>query len=52
MAEVDATIPVGAELISQGAARNGYAQLLVHVTINPDGTVTSVVDNLTASCHG
>jgi hypothetical protein len=39
-------------LVSQGAAPNLTVKLTVHVTLNPNGTVTAVVDHFTTTCHG
>ena len=37
--------------ISQGSAPNFMMSALVHVTVNPDGTVTALVDKFTTECQ-
>ena len=38
--------------ISKGSAPNVEVHVLQHLTVNPNGTVTSFVDHATASCRG
>ena len=38
--------------ISKGSAPNFEVHELQHITINPNGTVTVVVDHMTANCRG
>ena len=38
--------------ISKRAAPNFEVHVLQHVTVNPNGTVTSFVDHITANCRG
>ncbi len=40
------------KLISQGGADNLVVKGVFHITINPDGTVTSFVDTFTTECRG
>jgi hypothetical protein len=37
-------------MVSRGSAPNEVATVLLHVTVNPDGTTTSSVDHLTIRC--
>jgi hypothetical protein len=46
------TEPLSFEVISQGSAPNFLFHLLLHETINPDGTVTSFIDTFTTECKG
>lgn len=39
-------------LTSQGSGDNFQFMITSHFTVNPDGTVTAVVDNLRAECRG
>jgi hypothetical protein len=39
-------------LVSQGTAPNLRVKITVHVTLNPNGTITAVVDHLTMTCQG
>jgi len=38
--------------ISKGSAPNFEVHMLEHVTVNPNGTITSFVDHITANCRG
>ena len=38
--------------ISKGSAPNFEVHALLHVTVNANGTVTTFVDNFTATCRG
>ena len=37
--------------ISKGSAPNFEVHMLEHVTVNPNGTITSFVDHITANCR-
>jgi hypothetical protein len=37
---------------SQGSAPNFVMQMVQHITVHPDGTVTGFVNNFTAECRG
>lgn len=39
-------------LVSQGAAPNLTKKLIAHVTLNPNGTITAFVENMTMTCQG
>lgn len=45
------TEPVSSELIAQGSAPNFLFKALAHITVNPDGTVTSFFDSFTPACR-
>ncbi len=49
---ITATHPISEEIISQGSAPNFLLKGLMHITVNPDGTVTSFVDTFTTECKG
>ena len=38
--------------ISKGSAPNFEVHVLQHITINPNGTMTVIVDHMTANCRG
>ncbi|HEY7125588.1 MAG TPA: hypothetical protein VH540_16650 [Ktedonobacterales bacterium] len=40
------------ELVSQGAAPNLTMKVLAHVTLNPNGTITALVQRITTTCQG
>ncbi len=40
------------KIIGRGPADNLLVQSVFHVTVNPDGTVTTVVDQFTSTCRG
>ncbi len=40
------------KIIGRGPTDNLLVQAVFHVTINPDGTVTSVVDQFSINCRG
>jgi hypothetical protein len=45
------TINASELVIGQGSVPNFDVHELLHTTINADGTVTSSIDNITATCH-
>lgn len=49
---ITGTEPISFEIISQGSDPNLIIKALFHITINPDGTVTSYIDTYTADCRG
>lgn len=38
--------------ISKGSAPNFEVNILEHITVNPNGTITSFIDHITANCRG
>ena len=46
-----ATIIARGDLISQGSAPNQFVDMLVHVTINADGSTTATVDHVRIGCQ-
>ena len=46
------TFVLNLSAISKGSAPNFELHVLQHETVNPNGTVTSLVDHSTASCRG
>jgi len=46
------TFTLNFRFISQGSADNILTHILFHVTITPNGVVTSEIDNLTDTCRG
>jgi hypothetical protein len=51
-AGVESTSTVTFTEISQGSAPNFLLHAVFHITITPNGTVTSYVDNFTVECRG
>jgi hypothetical protein len=51
-AVVETEFPRSIRMVTTGSALNFELHVLFHVTINPDGSVTSFVDNVTATCGG
>jgi hypothetical protein len=48
---VNQTINASELVIGQGSVPNFDLHELLHITINADGTITSSIDNVTATCH-
>lgn len=46
------TVPLNLEVVSEGVSPNYDQSVFDHITINPDGTVTSSIDTVSTSCHG
>jgi hypothetical protein len=46
------TVTVSQLFVSQGSAPNFVLKFDVHITVNPDGTVTSFHDNFSTECRG
>ena len=46
------TEPISIELVSKGSAPNQKIKVLLHITINPDGTTTSFIDTFSVDCTG
>lgn len=46
------TRAISTELIAQGSEPNFLFRALAHITVNPDGTVTSSFDTFTSACRG
>lgn len=49
---ITVTEPFTFSEISKGSAPNFIEHALYHVTVNPDGTVTSFIDTYSAECRG
>jgi hypothetical protein len=50
-AGVEQTIATSFKMISKGSAPNFYMHILVHMTVNEDGTLTANIYTVTASCR-
>jgi hypothetical protein len=48
---IDITVPMNFEFIAQGQVPNFYLKTLTHITLNPDGTVTTFVSDFEAHCQ-
>lgn len=48
---VTETMPKSVELVAQGQAPNLLLHELIHMTVNPDGTITSSVDTFSTECR-
>ena len=46
------TVPVTLPLVSNGTAPNFVVHATEHFTVNANGTVTTVIDNITTNCVG
>jgi hypothetical protein len=49
---IELTEPLSFSEISQGAAPNFEEHLLLHLTVNANGSLTAFVDHFTATCQG
>jgi hypothetical protein len=47
----EATITLRATIIGPGSLPNASADVVGHLTVTPDGTLTAVVDQVRMSCH-
>jgi hypothetical protein len=47
----EASIIARAVIIGPGSLPNAFADVVGHITVNPDGTVTSLVTDVRMSCH-
>jgi predicted small secreted protein len=48
---VEQTIVTSFTMISKGSAPNFYQHILIHFTVNADGTLTANISTVTASCR-
>jgi hypothetical protein len=48
----ETTFTLTLSAISQGSAPNFVMQMVQHITVHPDGTVTAFVNKLSATCRG
>lgn len=49
---VEQTFALTFSEISKGSAPNFEVHMLLHITMNPVGTVTAFIDNFTSNCRG
>jgi len=46
----EGTVPLTIPLVSQGSAPNFTVHAILHFTVNPDGTVTTFINDVTTIC--